>query len=136
MANPFPINSAAKLEIKSSVAITVTEGRGVVLTGSLSADGFPLVGAPSGADAVIHGVTTEADFSDTIAGKIILRGQAPVKLLLGSVGVTKGDPLRVKDNTGVWELAPAGSQNVYYEALQTKAGNTFCYALPIASKAI
>jgi hypothetical protein len=136
MANTFPIISTAKVLVKSSVAVTVPEGRGVVFTGTLGADGVPLISAPSGADGVIHGVTYEADIDDANAGYILLRGLSPVRLRIGSVGVTKGDSLRIKNNTGVWETAPAGSQNAYYEALQTVAANGVCYALPIASKAI
>ena len=136
MANTFPINSAAKVLVKSSVAITVPEGRGVMFTGTLGADGIPLIAAVSGADGEVDGVTYESDITDTTAGYVLLTGQSPVKLRVGSTAVTKRDPLRVKNNTGVWETAPAGSNNAYFIALTDGAANGICYAKPIASKSI
>lgn len=134
MANSFPLIPSAKIMVKRSAAGAIPAGRGVRLTGGLSAENIPLVAPPSGADGRISGVTIENDIDDANAGFMVLAGLSPVLLRIGSVGVTKNDPLRIQDNTGVWETAPLLSQNVHYYALQTVAAGAMCAAEHASSR--
>jgi len=61
-------------------------------------------------------------------------GLSLVQLRIGSVGVTAGDKLNLKNATGVWKTAVLLEQNCYYIALQTVAANALCWAIPIASR--
>lgn len=134
MANQPNINRQALVAVKRATAGTLPIGRGGIFTGSYSADGFALVDASTGADGVVHCVVVESAPDNTNVGYVILTGLSLVQLQIGSVGVTLGDKLNLKNATGVWKTAIAGEQNCYYIALQTAAANSLCWAAPIASR--
>lgn len=134
MANQPNINRQALVTVKRATTGSLPIGRGGIFTGTYSADGFALVDASSGADGQVHCVVVEATPSDTDVGYVVLVGLSLVQLQIGSVGVTAGDKLNLKNATGVWQTATAGAQNCYYIALQTAAANNLCWAIPIASR--
>lgn len=134
MANQPNINRQALVAVKRATTGSLPIGRGGVFTGSYSVDGFALVDASSGADGPVHCVVVESTPSDTDVGYVVLVGLSLVQLRIGSVGVTAGDKLNLKNATGVWKTATAGAQNCYYIALQTVAANALCWAIPIASR--
>lgn len=129
------INPIAVFPIKHSTTGTIPGGRGGLLTGVVDTDGSLLVTAPTGADSVCH-IVSRKSCSDTVVGDGIQVGMSNVQLKIGSAGVSFGDKLNIQDATGVWQTAPAASQNVYYIALETVAAGAMCWAMPIASRAI
>lgn len=132
MANTPPVNRLAIWNVRRSTAGSIPAGRGVALTGAFGADGAALIAPPAGADAKISGVTFETDPDDTNVGLMLQAGLSNVQVRLGTGAVSFGDPLHIQDATGVWETAPAGSLNVYYTALQSKAAGQLCWASPAA----
>ena len=134
MANQPNINRQALVAVRRATTGSLPIGRGGIFTGDYSADGFALVDASSGADGVVHCVVVESTPSDADVGYVLLVGLSLVRLQIGSVGVTEGDKLNLRNATGVWQTAIAGAQNCYYIALQTAAANSLCWAIPIASR--
>lgn len=134
MATQPNINRAALVSVKRASAGSLPVGRGGIFTGAFSADGFALVDASTGADGLVHCVVVESPPTDADAGYVVLVGMSLVQLQIGSTGVSQGDKLNLKNATGVWQTAPAASQNVYYVALQTAAANALCWAIPVASR--
>lgn len=133
MANQPPINRNALLAVKRATTGPIPVGRGCILVGTYSADGFALVDVSSGEDGLIHGVTYEIVPDDTNTGFILLAGQSIVRLRVGATAVKKDDKLNLQDNTGVFQPAKIDAINIYYVALQDAAAGALCYASPIAS---
>ena len=134
MANQPNINRQALVAVKRAATGSLPIGRGGIFTGSYSADGFALVDASSGTDGIVHCVVVESSPSDTSVGYVVIAGLSLVQLRIGSVGVTAGDKLNLQNATGVWQTAPALSQNCYYIALQSAASGALCWAIPVASR--
>ena len=131
--SPKP-NPAALIQVKNSTTGTIPSGRGGVFTGAIdSTDGSVLVAAPSGADAVIHCVSGQHTFSDTVPGDALLVGMSMVQLKAGSA-IDFGDKVNIKSAAGDWQTAPALSQNVYYIAMETVASGAMFWAIPVGSR--
>ena len=134
MAFKPAVNRNAIWLVRRNVAGTLPIGRGVRLTGAVGADDIAMVAAPLGADGAISGVIYETSPDDVNAGQMLQAGISNVQIRIGSASVSFGDSLNIQDNTGVWQTAPAGAQNVYYYALQNAAAGALCWAAPVGSR--
>ncbi len=126
------INRGALILIKKATAGTLNLGCGVLLNGSSSVENIPLADYPLAQDSIVSGVVYELEPTNSSAGFIAQVGNTNIRLKIGSSGVSVGDKLIIQDSTGVWRVAPIGSNHVYYVALETVAAGNFCWAAPIA----
>lgn len=134
MAFKPAVNRNSIWQVRRNVAGALPIGRGVRLTGAVGADDIAVVAAPLGPDAEISGVTYETSVDDVNAGQMLQAGLSNAQLRIGSSAVAFGDRLNIQDATGVWQPAPAGSQNAYFYALQAAAPGSLCWAAPIGSR--
>ncbi len=132
MANAPIVTRTSIALVKKATAGTLPIGCGVNLSGTYSADNFPLVDFPTVPDGLASGVIYEIAPTDSTVGSMVQVGLSNVQIRIGSVGVTAGDKIDLQDNTGVWRKAPMDAVRVYYVALESASAGALCWATPIA----
>ncbi len=136
MINRPTVNRSALVLVVTGVKGFFPLGMGVVYTGEYTDDGIPWVDYPVTTDGLINGVIYETPADNAAAGFMLQAGLSNVQVRVGDKPISIGDKLNLQDATGVWQKAPAGSENVYYVSLQNAESKSLCWATPIASTKI